>query len=104
MTYSWSGKRLDWKKRLQPSGSAAATQEPVRAATDLGMALSFFSTMSEAFPKKYLTLTTIGHMARHPHHYWRRGPQFRVAIRAPRKALAQWHTPMHSQQHRVLSM
>ena len=104
MPYSWCGKRLDWERPLQPSGSAAATQEPDRAATDMGMGLSFFSTMSEAFPKKYMTFTTMGHMVRHPHHYWRRGQRFREAIGAPQKPWALWHTPMHRQQHQVLSM
>ena len=33
----------------------------------------FFSTMSEAFRWKYMTFTTMGHMARQPHHYWRPG-------------------------------
>ena len=65
---------------------------------------SFFSTMSEAFRQKYMTFTTMGHMVRHPHHYWRRGQQFQEAIGAPRKPSAPWHTPMHRQQHRVLSM
>ena len=41
-----------------------------------GHGLSFFSTMCEAFWKKYMTFTTMGHMARHPHHYWRRAQQF----------------------------
>ena len=41
MPYSWCGKTLGWARPLQPSGSAAATQEPVWAATDMGMALSF---------------------------------------------------------------
>ena len=65
---------------------------------------NFFSTMSEAFRKKYMTFTTMGHVARHPHHGWRRGKQFRQAIGAQRKPSAPWHTTMHLQQHRVLSM
>ena len=64
----------------------------------------FFSTISEAFRKKYMTFTTMGHMARHPLHCWGRGQQFREAIGAPRKPLAPWHTPMYRQQHRFLSM
>ena len=104
MPYSWCGKRLGWERPLQPSESAAATQEPLRAATDMGMALSFLSTMSEAFRKKYMTFTTMGHMARHTHHFWRRGQQFREAIGALRKPSAPWHTPMQRQQHQVLSM
>ena len=60
MPSSWCGKRLGWERSLQPSGSTAATQEPVRVATDMGMALSFFSTMSE----KYTTIRTMGHIAR----------------------------------------
>ena len=80
MPHLLCGKRLGWDRPLQPSGSAAATQEPMRAATDMGMALSFFSTMSEAFLKKYMMFTTMEHMVRHPHHYWRRGQQFRKAI------------------------
>ena len=77
MPHAWCGKRLGWQRPLQPSGSAATTQEPVRAATDMGMALSFFSTMSGAFRKKYMTFTTMGPMARHPHHHWGRGQRFR---------------------------
>ena len=69
-----------------------------------GHGSQFFSTMSEAFWNKYMTFTTMGHMARHPHHYWRRGQQFRKAIGAPRKPLAQWHTRMGRQQHRVFSI
>ena len=82
MPYSWCGKRLGWGRPLQPTGSAAATQEVVRAATDMGTALSFFTTMSEAFPKKYMTFTTMGNMVRHPHHYWRREQQFWEVIGA----------------------
>ena len=76
----------------------------MQAATDMGMGISFFSTMFEAFRRKYMTFTTMGHMARQPHHYWRRGQQFWEAISGPRKPLVPWHTPMHRQQHRVLSM
>ena len=104
MPYSCCGKRPGWERPLQPSGSAAATQEPVQAATDMGMALSFFSTVSEAFRKKYMTFTTMGHMARHPGHFWRRGQQFWEAIGAQRQPFAPWHTAMHRQQDRVLSM
>ena len=77
MPHSWCGKRLGWERPLQPSGSAAATQQPVQAATDMGMALKFFSTMSEAFRKKYMMFTTMGHMVRHPHHFLGGGNNFR---------------------------
>ena len=90
MPHSSCGKRLGWERPLQPSRSAAATQEPVRAATDIGMAHSFLSTMSEVIRKKCMTFTTMGHMARHPLHGLRPGQPFRDAIGAPQKLSAPW--------------
>ena len=73
MPYSLFGKKLGWERLLQPNESAAATERPMQAATDMGMAHSCFSTMSDAFWKRYMTFTTMWHMARDPHHYWRPG-------------------------------
>ena len=68
----------------------------------MGMADSLFSTMCEAFWKKYMTFTTMGHMARHPDHCWRQGQRFWAALGAPRQPLALWHTQVHHQRHPVL--
>ena len=68
MPYSWCGKRLGSDRPLGPSGSAAAAQKPVQAATDMGTAHKFFSTMSQDFRMKYMIFTMMGHTARHPRH------------------------------------
>ena len=82
MPYSWCGKRLGWERPLWPSGSAAATQKPLRAAMDMGIAHNFFSTMSQEFWRRYMMFTTMGHTVCHPRHYWRPAQQFREAIGA----------------------
>ena len=53
MPYSWCGKRLGWERRLQPSGRAAATQRPVRAATDMGHTDIFFNDVAEISEEVY---------------------------------------------------
>ena len=83
MPYSLCGKRLAWKRPLQPSGSAAQTKKPVRAATDMAMAHSLFFNDVGCVSEEVYDVHAMGHMAPYPNHYWRSAQQFWDAIGAP---------------------
>ena len=104
MRYSWCNKSLGERGHCGQVSQRRQPKSPLRAATEMGTAHNLFSTMLQEFPKKYMMFTTMGHTARHPHHYWRPAQQFQEAIGAQRKPLQPWHIQVDCKQHPVLSV